>query len=464
MIRMLSLKDLSLSFHNQELLTNVSLKIASGERVGLVGENGSGKSTLLKALAGLIQPESGTIDRKGETSYLAQEPIDDNSSHLSGGEKSQKALEKTFAKNSDVYLLDEPTNNLDLEALARLENFIASSKATFLIVSHDRKFLDNTVTKIVEIDPFTHRLVVYGGNYSHFHEEKARMLEREKSAREDHEEKVAGLRDSIADKKAWAKSGSENQKMTDSEKLGAGVRADRSIRLFSAAKRLEKQLKRVQDSAPLRRKGEQALDFEFLPAERSGTVVFEATDLTKKFPDSDRVIGPVSAHIEWGDRVAITGPNGAGKTTFLEMLAGDLAFESGRLSRAANASIGYLRQKPLVDEQTPIESMPNSTRDEITRSRHMLSRFGFTDASVQKKISLLSPGERSRLILAKLVVTQPNCIILDEPSNHLDTEALEALEKAIQAFEGTTIVVSHDRYFLERLRPNRVIEIKSENP
>jgi ATPase subunit of ABC transporter with duplicated ATPase domains len=454
---MLSLNNISLAFYNQELLKEASLAIAPGERIGLVGENGSGKSTLLKALAGMLEPESGSIERKGSVAYLAQEPIDDVSSHLSGGEKSRKALDRVFAEGADTYLLDEPTNNLDLDALTWLERKIAGLPSSFLIVSHDRKFLDTIVTKIVEIDPFTHSLTVYGGNYSYFREQKAQALEREASARRDHEERVSGLTDSIKEKKAWVMKGLKNPKITDSEKLGLGVRTDRTIRIFSAAKRLEKQLESERDSAPLKRKTEQALDFEFLPAERAGNVVFEVSEATKNFPGT--TIGPVSTHIEWGDRVAMTGPNGSGKTTLLEMLAGNITPDGGSITRAPNAQIGYLRQKPLLDEKTALESMPSSTREEVTASRHMLARFGFTDGSVGKKVSVLSPGERSRLILARLVVTRPNCIILDEPSNHLDTEALEALEKAIQSFEGTILVVSHDRYFLERLKANKVIEV-----
>jgi ATP-binding cassette subfamily F protein 3 len=141
------------------------------------------------------------------------------------------------------------------------------------------------------------------------------------------------------------------------------------------------------------------------------------------------------------------------------MLAGFSLPDSGLMAKAQNITIGYLRQKPLKSDSTPLESMPSETREEVTASRHMLARFGFTDTTVSKKISTLSPGERSRLILARLVVTKPNCIILDEPSNHLDTEALEALETAIREFEGTIVVVSHDRYFLERLSANRVILI-----
>jgi ATPase subunit of ABC transporter with duplicated ATPase domains len=459
---MLSLNNISLAFHNQELLKEASLKIAPGERIGLVGENGSGKSTLLKALAGILEPESGRIERVGTVAYLAQEPVDDVSSHLSGGEKSRKALDRVFAEGADTYLLDEPTNNLDLEALAWLEKKVMDSSAAFLIVSHDRKFLDTVVTKIVEIDPFTHSLIVYGGNYSYFREQKAEAMDRERASRKDHEERVVGLTDSIKEKKGWVMTGLKNPKITDSEKMGLGVRVDRTVRIFGAAKRLEKQLEGERESAPMKRKMEQALDFEFLPAERSGTVAFEIVDLIKNFPG--KTIGPVSAHIEYGDRVAIVGPNGAGKTTVLEMLAGNgtVAPDAGSISRAANLEIGYLRQKPLVDDSTPIESMPSATREEVTKSRHVLARFGFTDASVGKKISLLSPGERSRLILARLVVTQPNCIILDEPSNHLDTEALEALEKAIQAFEGTILVVSHDRYFLERLGANKTIKIGAQ--
>ncbi|HEY0908001.1 MAG TPA: ABC-F family ATP-binding cassette domain-containing protein [Candidatus Paceibacterota bacterium] len=462
---MISLKNITIGFHNQEPLKDVSLKVARGERVGLIGENGSGKSTLLKIMAGLLEADSGGIDRKGSVGYLVQEPVVIGSDGMSGGERSRAALETalgTDASEHDVYLLDEPTNNLDVVALEWLENLIKRSPAGFVIVSHDRKFLDNTVTKIVEIDSFTKKLVPYGGNYSYFREKKQSERDNELKRRDAYEKKVDRLNDSIREKKNWAKTGSTETVMTDTEKMGAGVRMDRSVHIFSLAKNLERQLARTHEEAPLDRHVPTPLSFEFLPAERSGAVAFEARDLVKKFAGKagDSVtIGPISAHIEYGDTVGIVGLNGAGKSTFIEMLLGHIAPDSGELSRAKNLALGYLRQKPLIEEQNVVDSMPNSTREEITRTRHILFRFGFTENQVTRPISLLSPGERSRLVLAQLVVTRPNCIILDEPSNHLDIEALEALEEALRSFEGTVIVVSHDRYFLERIKPNKMIEM-----
>jgi macrolide transport system ATP-binding/permease protein len=461
---MLSLKNITIGFHNHELLRGVNLRVGKGERIGLIGENGSGKSTLLKIMAGLIEPESGQIETKASVGYLAQEPVVIGANEMSGGEKSRRALEKTFglgefnAPTNDIYLLDEPTNNLDIDALEWLENIIRTSPASFIIVSHDRKFLDNTVTKIIEIDTFTKSLVTYGGNYSYFREKKQAERDNEIKMREAYVNKVEKLSESIKQKKNWAKTGSTETVMTDTEKMGAGVRMDRSVHIFSIAKNLERRLARTHDEAPLDRHIAKTLDFEFLPTERAGTVVFEARDLVKKFTKA--TIGPLNAHIEYGDTVAITGKNGAGKSTFIEMLAGTLTPDSGTVSRAKNLVLGYLRQKPLIETQTVFESMPNSTREEITRTHHILARFGFTETQITKPISILSPGERSRLTLAQLVVTGPNCIILDEPSNHLDIEALEALENALRTFTGTVIVISHDRYFLERVQPNKVIEVK----
>ncbi len=355
---MISFKNLSLGFHNQELLKEVSFKISRGERVGLIGENGSGKSTLLKAMAGFIEPESGRIDNKGahDIGYLAQEPVVIGADEMSGGEKSRAALEKALgfdASDHDIYLLDEPTNNLDTVALEWLENLIRKSPAGFVIVSHDRKFLDNTVTKIIEIDSFTKKLVSYGGNYSYFREKKQAERDNEVKAREAYEKKVGAISDSIKQKKDWAKTGSTETVMTDTEKMGAGVRMDRSVHIFSLAKNLERRLAKVHEEAPLDRHTPIPLSFEFLPTERSGTIVFEARNLVKTFTNTAGAlvtIGPISAHIEYGDTVAITGRNGAGKSTFIEMLLGHITAESGTLSKAKNLSLGYLRQKPLVEE------------------------------------------------------------------------------------------------------------------
>ena len=467
---MLSLKNISLGYHGNELLREVSLRVAEGERIGLIGENGSGKSTLLKILAGSLESDSGTVDAgKQRIAYLAQEPVVLSSDEMSGGERSRAALERLFEIQNgggataphtpyDIYLLDEPTNNLDIEALEWLERLITNSPATFIIVSHDRKFLDNTVTKIIEIDSFTKNIKTYGGNYSYFKVEKQAERDRELGAREDYEKKIDHLKGSIQQKKIWAKTGSTETVRTDTEKMGAGIQMDRSTHIFSIAKNLERRLAKTHEEAPIDRHIAKVLDFEFLPTERSGTIVFEARDLVKKF--AAVTIGPLSAHIEYGDTVAVTGKNGAGKSTFIEMLAGHITPDGGTVSRAKNLTLGYLRQKPLVGTQTVFESMPNGTREEITRTHHILARFGFIESQISKPISILSPGERSRLTLAQLVVTGPNCIILDEPSNHLDLEALEALENALQTFTGTVIVISHDRYFLERIKPTKVIEVK----
>ncbi|MEN9621752.1 MAG: type ribosomal protection protein [Candidatus Parcubacteria bacterium] len=460
---MLSLKNLSIGFGATELLKDVSFKVSKGERMGLIGENGSGKSTLLKVLAGIMESESGRIDMKGTVGYLAQEPVVIGADEMSGGEKSREALKKALGSDAtehNLYLLDEPTNNLDIDALEWLERLIQNSPASFIIVSHDRKFLDNTVTKIIEIDSFTKSIVSYGGNYTYFREKKQQERENELNARAQYEKKVSDLSDSIKQKKVWARTGSTETVRTDTEKMGAGIQMDRSTHIFSIAKNLERRLAKVHEEAPIDRHIVKALDFEFLPTERSGTVVFEAKAVVKCFANKTITIGPINTHLEYGDKLAITGKNGAGKSTFIEMLAGTITPDSGTIARAKNLSFGYLRQKPLIETQTVLESMPNSTREEITRTRHLLSRFGFTENQVAKPISILSPGERSRLVLAQLVVTGPNCIILDEPSNHLDIEALEALENAIRSFSGTVIVISHDRYFLERIQPNKTLEIK----
>jgi ATPase subunit of ABC transporter with duplicated ATPase domains len=234
--------------------------------------------------------------------------------------------------------------------------------------------------------------------------------------------------------------------------------SDRSTKIFKNAKNLEKRLEKFEENGPSVPPPKKKFVFEFLTVKRSGTLVFEAQGVGKKFETV--TIGPIDMHVEYGDKIAITGLNGVGKSTLIEILSGVTTTDFGKLQTGQSLSIGYLSQKPLSENNTVIESMLAVTKDINTEARKILSRFELKDNDVTKKISILSPGERSRLILARLVATQPNCLLLDEPSNHLDIEALEALENAIREFSGTVIVVTHDRYFLERIKPSKIIEIK----
>jgi macrolide transport system ATP-binding/permease protein len=485
---MFSVKNVSQSFGNQEIFKDISFKIGSSERVGLIGDNGSGKSTLLRMLSGVMEPDSGRIEKKSKIGYLTQEVpkeflnktgvvylkgidnkiletlgltkelLSQKLNILSGGERSKIALAKVLSEKHESYLLDEPTNNLDLDALNWLEKYILDSEAIFIIISHDRKFLDNTVNKIIAIDSHTKNIKIYGGNYSYYREKKQEELENQEREYEAYLKKVESFKGSIAEKKVWAKTGHESPNTTDNDRLLAGVMSDRSTKIFKNAKNLEKRLEKFEENGPSVPPPKKKFVFEFLTVKRSGTLVFEAQGVGKKFETV--TIGPIDIHVEYGDKIAITGLNGVGKSTLIEILSGVMTTDLGKLQIGQSLSIGYLSQKPLDEDKTVIESMLAVTKDINTEARKILSRFELKDNDVTKKISILSPGERSRLILARLVATQPNCLLLDEPSNHLDIEALEALENAIREFSGTVIVVTHDRYFLERIKPSKIIEIK----
>ena len=487
---MLSIKGISFNIGSQDLFKESSFKLAKGERVGLVGPNGSGKSTLLRLIVGEFSPEGGNIERQGLTiAYLPQEIpegslnltgidylglnysqtlaselgietilLEQTLSSMSGGEKSKIAFLALSSKKYDVYLLDEPTNNLDRESIEALERFILASKATFIVVSHDRKFLDKTVRKILEINPHTKKLAMYSGSYTEYADRKLRELEREEEEYRDHVEKVEGFKESIKDKKAWAEKGHSSPNTTDNDRLLAGVMSDRSTHIFSIAKNLERRLRRMQDAEPAKPLPKRKLSFQFLPIERSGSMVFDARNIVKKL--GALTLGEYNFRVEYGDKIAILGKNGEGKTTLLEILVGKKKPDRGVLTIGANLVVGYLGQNPLGNEvDTVLSSMLHATIDDMTEARYILSLFSLKDEDINKRIRDLSPGERSRLILARLVAQKPNCVVLDEPSNHLDLEALEALEKALRSFAGTVIVVSHDRYFLEQIKPEKMYEL-----
>ena len=214
----------------------------------------------------------------------------------------------------------------------------------------------------------------------------------------------------------------------------------------------------MQDAEPAKPLPKRKLSFQFLPIERSGSMVFDARNIVKKL--GALTLGEYNFRVEYGDKIAILGKNGEGKTTLLEILVGKKKPDRGVLTIGANLVVGYLGQNPLGNEvDTVLSSMLHATIDDMTEARYILRLFSLKDEDINKRIRDLSPGERSRLILARLVAQKPNCVVLDEPSNHLDLEALEALEKALRSFAGTVIVVSHDRYFLEQIKPEKMYEL-----
>ncbi|MCX6716656.1 MAG: ABC-F family ATP-binding cassette domain-containing protein [Candidatus Taylorbacteria bacterium] len=459
-----SCSHISKKFDQTEVLRDVSFTVAKNEKIGLVGANGSGKSTLLKIIAGLLEKDGGVINcsKKIKIEYLPQIHLGTENENLSGGEIAKKILQNIMVSTADLFILDEPTNNLDEDGLRMVENLVLKSSKAFLIVSHDRMFLDNTVTKIVEIDHKTKSSYIYDGNYSEYAKERKAKIERLWKEYSEKVEKVERLHSSLVERVNWVREienkrfDNKNLPMHEKEKPQAAYLRDKEGRAGRRAKVMKDRLEKYQEETEEIKKPYDGLPLKVVfENERGGVKVFEIKDVVKEI--GDKKIGPVNLRITYGDRLHIVGKNGAGKTTLLKMLLGEILPTKGVIERGENVKIGYISQERWFNrtDKRVIREFLDITEIPEPDARQILNRFKITEDDVKKHISELSPGEYSRVLIAELVAMKPNCIILDEPSNHLDLEVLEELESGLEKYEGTLIVVSHDRYFVQKIRTNR---------
>ncbi len=507
---MVSVNNVSLLFGSFVLLDEVSFLITRQERIGLTGRNGAGKSTLMKIIAGLQDPTSGSIERPREltvgyleqqmkvsdtttvleealksftelqaleqetiactrevaerTDYetesyrnlcdrlhtaseryrmlggndyvsltgqtltglgFSQSDFDRPTRELSGGWRMRVELAKILLKKPDLILLDEPTNHLDIESILWLENFLETYAGAVILVSHDRTFLDNVTRRTIEIS--LGKIYDYKVSYTKYTELR----------RERREQQIAAYRN-------------QQKMIDDTEKFIARFRykPTKSVQVQSKIKQLKK-LDRIE----IEEEDLSAINIRFSPAPRSGTVVVEADEASKRYGDH-LVLDKISLKIERGEKVAFVGRNGEGKTTLSRMILGQIDFE-GVIKRGHKVSIGYFAQNQdelLNDEMTVLETVERiATGDVRTRLRDILGAFLFHGEDVDKKVKVLSGGERSRLATIQLLLEPYNLLLLDEPTNHLDIRSKEILKKALIKFDGTLIVVSHDRDFLDGL-------------
>ena len=501
---MIKLSNVSKSYEGQDILSKVSFVVNNGEKVGLVGPNGSGKSTLLRMVCGKVNPDAGTIEISsadriayvpqtlysehamtigvntlrdylasqestrrmlGETepSLSAEAQIkkvlvdfdlaglswDRVLQTLSGGQRTRLALACAVATEPTVLLLDEPSNNLDLTGLSWLAHFLKRSEMAVLIVSHDRWLLDQSITKVIEIDPFSQTAIEYAGDYSDYISQRENRRQKQHGQHLRYKEEKRGLEESIQRQRQWTETSSRG-KTGGKDKLITGAARDRSSKSSGAAKRLKKKLQNLErvedvrqgDGLRQRISNEVAKTMDIVIAEQlsfslGGNLVFSDIDIS----------------IHFGDRIAILGRNGAGKPTLLRLLTGELEADSGRIVRS-NVKIGYLTQEhDWFDPRLTVMSYARS-RMKLAESdlRSFLARFEFSGGSALKRIEALSPGEQSKLRLAEIAYNKPDCLVLDEPTNHLDVDSMEFIEREVREFSGAVVIVSHDRYFLERMR------------
>ncbi len=515
---MISVNHISLSFGGQRLLEDISFQINTGERIGLVGNNGAGKTTLLKIILGTHPPDSGSVEKitglsmgylpqqmkiidrrtlvgevktafsqitklKTQANQLDQEVNERNdyesgdylklinrlsdintriellgaakvdeqiektltglgfrpedfirpTKEFSGGWRMRIELAKILLQRPDLLLLDEPTNHLDIESIQWIEEFLSNYSGAVIIISHDRAFLDNITNRTIEIT--LGKIYDYKVGYT-----KYITLRKERRSHQ------------LAAHKNQQKLISSTNRFIDRFRY----KESKAVQVQSRIKQLKKMDKIIIDEEDT-----SSIRIRFPAAPRSGNIIFDALGLSKKF-GKNIVLEDIDFYIKRGERIAFVGRNGEGKTTLSRILVGELD-HSGELKTGHNVHIGYFAQNQdeLLDESiTVFDTIDRvAARDSRTRTRPLLGAFLFRDDDIEKKVKVLSGGERSRLALIKLLLEPFNLLILDEPTNHLDMRSKDILKKALQKFTGTLILVSHDREFLDGLI-NNVYEFK----
>ncbi|WP_100012383.1 ribosomal protection-like ABC-F family protein [Lentibacillus sediminis] len=362
--------------------------------------------------------------------------------HLSGGEKTKAALALVLLQNPDFLVLDEPTNHLDLQAVEWLGDFLKHYQGTVVVVSHDRYFLDETVTKILNLEDG--EITSYHTDFSGFVKEKEARLLREFQAYEEQQKKIKKMKEAIKRLRDWA-----NRANPPNEGL------------HKRARNMERALERMEKlNRPVLNRKKMNLEME--AANRSGKDVVMLRDVEKRFGGRS-LFSDVNMHIRYQQRTAIAGENGTGKSTLIKLILQQLQPDAGEVKAGSNVKIGYLSQHifPDFQEETVLEVFRSEVQVTEGKARHVLARFMFYGHMVFRKVSQLSGGEKMRLRLAQLMYQDINLLILDEPTNHLDIESREILEDALEDYDGTILAVSHDRYFLDKLF-DRIYWIESQ--
>ncbi len=386
--------------------------------------------------------------------------LDHEMTGLSGGQAARAGLASLLLSRYDVLLLDEPTNDLDLDGLARLEEFVAGLRAGTVLVSHDREFLTRTVTRIVEIDLSQQQVMTFGGGYAAYLAERGVQRQHARADYDEYAARRAGLQERARSQRAWMEKGVKNarRKQPDNDKIGRKFRTEATEKQAAKARQTERLIERLDVVEEPRKEWE--LRMEIAAAPRSGAIVASMRGAVVR--RGGFTLGPVDLQIDWADRVAITGANGSGKTTLLAALLGRIPLDEGHAALGPGVVVGevdqarelFLGDEPLIS--TFGAAAPGMTPADI---RTLLAKFGLRAAHVLRPAGTLSPGERTRAVLALLQARGVNLLVLDEPTNHLDLAAIEQLESALAAYPGTLLLVTHDRRMLDAVMITRRIQV-----
>ncbi len=386
---------------------------------------------------------------------VVEQPV----STLSGGQEARVALAAILLSRFDITLLDEPTNDLDFDGLSRLEDVVTRRTGGMVIVSHDRAFLERTVTDVLELDEHSRHGRTYGGGWAAYQSERSADQEHAATDYAVYEAQRSELRQRAQRERQWATTGvtREKKQPRDNDKAQRKFRIERTETLAGRARRTERAL----DSLQAVDKPWEGWDLRFTinEAARSGDVVVRLEDAV--VTRGDFTLGPFTLDIAWADRVALVGPNGSGKTTLVEALLGRLPLAAGTRRLGPSVVIGELAQdrRILGDRPNLADAFTNATGLPRDQARSQLAKFGLGADAVQRPSASLSPGERTRAELAAFAALGVNFLVLDEPTNHLDLPAIEQLESALQSFGGTLLLVSHDRRLLEAVTTTRRVEL-----
>ncbi|MEV4236828.1 ABC-F family ATP-binding cassette domain-containing protein [Nocardia sp. NPDC049737] len=387
--------------------------------------------------------------------------LDTSMTGLSGGQAARAGLASVLLSRFDILLLDEPTNDLDLDGLARLEQFVTGVRVPLMVISHDREFLSRTVNRIVELDLAQQRVGIYDGGYEAYLMEREIARQHAREAYEEYADTKAGLESRAQMQRNWLEHGVRNArrkardpKKVDSDKAGRKMRAESTEKQAAKARQTQRRIERLDVVEEPRKEWE--LHMSIAAAPRSGSVVATLSNATLTRGDFE--LGPITTQVDWADRIVLTGANGSGKSTLLALLLGKTQPDNGTAALGSGVEIGEVDQaRGLFSGSTALAEtfsaeMPEWPDAEV---RTLLAKFGLRGPHVLRPCETLSPGERTRAALALLQARGVNLLVLDEPTNHLDLPAIEQLEQAIESFEGTMLLVTHDRRMLDSITATR---------
>ncbi|MDI1465922.1 ABC-F family ATP-binding cassette domain-containing protein [Catellatospora sp. KI3] len=388
--------------------------------------------------------------------------LDHAMTSLSGGQAARAGMASLLLSRYDIFLLDEPTNDLDLAGLERLERFVTELRAGTVLVSHDREFLTRVVNKVLELDLHQQRVHLYGGGYLSYLQEREIARQHARDDYEEYADTRASLEARARLQRSWMEKGVKNarRKAGDNDKIGRAFRTESTEKQAAKARQTERLIERLEEVEEPRK--EWQLRMEIAAAPRSGAVV--ATLNAAVVEQGAFTLGPVDLRIDWADRVAITGPNGSGKSTLLRALLGRAPLASGLASLGPGVVVGEVDQARdrFLGEQRLVDAfeaeVPQLNPADV---RTLLAKFGLRAAHVLRPAATLSPGERTRAALALLQARGVNLLVLDEPTNHLDLAAIEQLESALESYQGTLLLVTHDRQMLAAVRTNRLLTVEA---